>query len=126
MAEDSHPRQEERLVIHAVASESTQVKPKPIWYYEGGFSQVSFYNPHRDQQNLKRYTKEGVERQIAVKRLKSGSREDFEKEYLMFVKLTPSPSPHLAKLLAAYEIPGGASSSSRPQYCLMFERPIAT
>lgn len=50
---------------------------------------------------------------MAVKRLKTSSFDEFEKELRILHKLTPLPTPHLAKLLATYEIPR-APGNSRP------------
>jgi serine/threonine protein kinase len=88
---------------------------------EGGFGKVFIYRLHPSQQSLKRYTVEGPSRLVAVKKLHSTSRAEFNQEYKMLVKLTPLPTPHLAKLLATYEVPHGPQNSKSKEFFLMFE-----
>ncbi|KAM7187721.1 hypothetical protein V8F20_010858 [Naviculisporaceae sp. PSN 640] len=92
------------------------IRRKPI---EGGFSIVSFHKLHTSQQNLKRYTADGPDRLVAVKKLKTSSLEEFQKELKMLIRLTPLPTPHLAKLLTTFEIQG--KSSTERDYCFMSE-----
>ncbi|KAM7214971.1 Protein kinase-like domain containing protein [Rhypophila decipiens] len=86
----------------------------------GGFSIVSFHELHRSQQNLRRYTTEGADRKVAVKRLITPNRDEFDKELKMLIKLTPLQTPHLAKLLATFEIQG--KSATERDFCFMSEK----
>ncbi|KAM7188647.1 hypothetical protein V8F33_010512 [Rhypophila sp. PSN 637] len=96
-----------------------QVSPRrePI---VGGFSIVSFHELHPSQQNLRRYTIEGPKREVAVKKLNTPNRDEFDRELKMLIKLTPLPTPHLAKLLATFEIQG--NSVTDRDFCFMSER----
>lgn len=88
---------------------------------EGSYGKVFIYRLHPSQQSLKRYTTDGADRCVAVKKLHSTSRAGFNQEYKMLVKLTPLDTPHLAKLLATYEVPHGPQNSRSKEFYLMFE-----
>ena len=57
---------------------------------------------------------------IAVKKLLSDDRKAFLEECKVLMRLTPKPTPHLAKLLATYEQPAGRDQNT-PEFFLMFE-----
>lgn len=63
---------------------------------------------------------EGPRRLVAVKKLNNTSGlQDFQNELKMLIKLTPLPTPHLAKLLATFEIQG--KTATERDYCFMSE-----
>ncbi|KAL1865018.1 hypothetical protein Daus18300_007365 [Diaporthe australafricana] len=86
----------------------------------GSFGKVSIYNLHQRQQGLDRYTVDGLNGLIAVKKLLSDDRKAFLEECNVLMRLTPKPTPHLAKLLATYEQPAGRDHKT-PEFFLVFE-----
>ena len=117
---DQRPgRTDTRLTKDSKTSKTSSSRTDPDM--EGGYGKVFIYRLHPSQQSLKRYTVEGPSRLVAVKKLHSTSRAEFNQEYKMLVKLTPLPTPHLAKLLSTYEIPHGPQNSKSKEFYLMFE-----
>ncbi|KAH8896573.1 kinase-like protein [Thozetella sp. PMI_491] len=88
----------------------------------GHFGQVSVYDLHPSQQLLHRYTVDGLNGLIAVKKLNSRNPQDFfnESDVLMRLSTTQKPTPHLARLLATYQQPSGPDIESM-EFFLMFE-----
>ncbi|KAI1492617.1 hypothetical protein F5X96DRAFT_351528 [Biscogniauxia mediterranea] len=86
-----------------------------------GNSVMFKYQIHEGQQNLRRYTTDGPSRAIAVKKLQSTVREDFQKERRMLVRLTPHTTLHLSKLLATFETPYTSGDMPFRNYYLIFE-----
>lgn len=64
---------------------------------------------------------EGAHGKIAVKRLNSPSEKAFLAEAEVLMRLAPSRTPHLAKLLATYKQPTGRQKGQN-EFFLMFER----
>lgn len=80
----------------------------------GNYGVVSKLELHPDQHRLPMFAPPGVKRLVAVKRLKSTSREEFDRESYMLSRLSRlsrPPSVHLTKLLATFELPTGSGSS---------------
>ncbi|KAI0599392.1 hypothetical protein F4775DRAFT_583271 [Biscogniauxia sp. FL1348] len=88
---------------------------------QAGNSVMLKYQIHKSQQNLRRYTTDGPSRAIAVKKLQSTVREDFQKERRMLVRLTPHTTQHLSKLLATFETPYTSGDMPFRNYYLIFE-----
>jgi serine/threonine protein kinase len=92
-------------------------------FKKGGNGEITSYQLHPHQQSLTRYTKRGPNRAVAIKKLfKRESREEFDREHFMLDRLTKQvPMPHLAKLLATYEMHKDSHNSGLKDYFLIFE-----